>query len=214
MGYSRHTLGARLLAVSAAALALHCFWLRRVVFAPQEAAQDSKNPTPGRARLTAKELGYKPEIMHSGLLQPAGPRPGELEAAGLEFAFEAQNYNHEKALVLDMRNPAGARSSLSVHLPAGMVFAPVENRDVQNLVLRNAVSVNLQPGQAVRLETWAFCGNEWHMSPWGAMQPSGWVMKAPACQACVWRATAPYETAVPYYEGAYMQSKLGRAILA
>jgi len=162
-------------------------------------------------RLTPKELGYAAKILESDLLQPGVLFEQEAAAIGLEFQFMAQGFNHERALVLVLRNSNDDGGILSVDLPAGMLFAPAQNRELQNLVLRDPVSVSLLPGETAHVEQWAYCGNQFHIPPLTEMKASGWILNAPRCQHCVWQATAPYELPVSAVEGPWMASKLASA---
>lgn len=196
---SRARRGANAAVVCFAFLALSAVYLTQL-------ARPKATPA---SRLTPEELGYKDSILNSDLLQP-GPLMAQ-DAAGLQYEVRAESFNHEKALVIDLHN-SNPLSSITVDLPAGMLFAPVENRDFQNLVLRDAVSVSLHPGETKRLEQWAFCGNQFHLPPFSQMKASGWVMNAPPCQGCVWGRTLPYEMPVAAAEGHWMFAKLAAAV--
>jgi len=165
---------------------------------------------PGR-RLTPKELGYDAKILQSDLLQPSVLFDQEAAGMGLEFQFMAQGFNHDRALVLVLRNSNHDGGSLSVDLPAGMLFVPAQNRELQNLVLRDHVRVSLLPGEIAHIQQWGYCGNQFHIPPLTEMKASGWVLNAPRCQHCVWQATAPYELPVSAVEGPWMASKLANA---
>eukprot|EP00419_Tripos_fusus_P004988 CAMPEP_0172690752 /NCGR_PEP_ID=MMETSP1074-20121228/24080_1 /TAXON_ID=2916 /ORGANISM="Ceratium fusus, Strain PA161109" /LENGTH=218 /DNA_ID=CAMNT_0013510735 /DNA_START=1 /DNA_END=654 /DNA_ORIENTATION=+ len=167
--------------------------------------------TASSRRLTPKELGYDAKILQSNLLQPGVIFEQEAAATGLEFQFMAQGFNHDRALVLVLHNSNHDGGSLSVDLPAGMLFAPAQNRELQNLVLRDPVTVSLLPGETAHIEQWAYCGNQFHIPPLTEMKASGWVLNAPRCQHCVWQATAPYELPVSAVEGPWMASKLATA---
>mmetsp|Transcript_66375 Transcript_66375/g.167282 ORF Transcript_66375/g.167282 Transcript_66375/m.167282 type:complete len:221 (+) Transcript_66375:43-705(+) len=164
-------------------------------------------------RFTPKELGYTDDILDSNLLKPAPLFAQEAAAQGLQFQFLAQGFNHEGALVISLHN-ANRESSIAVDLPAGMLLAPAENRELQNLVLRESVHVRLLPGETQRLEQWAFCGNRFRVPPVSEMKPTGWILDAPPCQGCVWKATLPYETAAAAAQGPWMAAKILDAVAA
>mmetsp|Transcript_102267 Transcript_102267/g.203018 ORF Transcript_102267/g.203018 Transcript_102267/m.203018 type:complete len:220 (-) Transcript_102267:230-889(-) len=216
MGYAKRSSSSRTLyATALLGAGLTAFFLAhlRSVAVPHSATDidgASALMASGR-RLTPKELGYDPKILQSDLLQPGVLFEQEAAAMGLEFQFMAQGFNHERALVLVLRNSNHDGDRLSVDLPAGMLFAPAQNRELQNLVLRDAVSVSLLPGETTHIEQWAYCGNQFHIPPLTEMKASGWVLNAPRCQHCVWQATAPYELPVSAVEGPWMASKLATA---
>merc|ERR1712228_1122406 len=113
------------------------------------------------------------------LLKPAPLFAQEAVAQGLKYQFMSQGFNHQSALVIGLHN-ANHDSSITVDLPAGMLLAPAENRDLQNLVLKDAVHMTLLPGETKRVEQWAFCGNQYHVPPVSEeMKPTGWTLDAP-----------------------------------
>jgi len=217
MGYAKRSAASRVLyasaLVAAASLALLLIQLHAVAVPEQVAtANDKGGEKASGRRLTPKELGYRDEILDSDLLQPGTFFAEEALASGLDFQIMAQGFNHKSALVLNLHNSNQNGESIQVDLPAGMLFAPAQNRELQNLVLRDAVTVNLQPGESTRIEQWAYCGNLYHVPPITEMKASGWILQAPRCQHCVWKATAPYELPVASTEGPWMVSKLASAI--
>jgi len=200
--------------LGAALLAWYSFELSPLRDTVVQSAKDEVNTPLFGARHTPKELGYTDNILDSDLLEPGPLFAQEAEARGLQFQFMAHGFNHQSALVINLHN-ANDEGSISINLPAGMLLAPAERRDMQNLMLRNAVNVRLSPGETRRIEQWAFCGNQYHLPPVSEeMKPTGWILNAPPCQSCVWRATLPYETAVPAVEGNWMAAKLGAALVA
>jgi len=219
MGYAKRSsssLFATCAAAGAALLVLHFFLLTQLHNIPLPRhgamAEEPEEKVVQGSRLTPKELGYTSEILDSGLLQPGSLFAQEAADTGLQFQFMAQGYNNGKALVMSLHNSNRGGDPITLDLPAGMLFAPAVNRDFQNLVLRDSVSVSLRPGETKRIEQWAFCGNQFHMPPFFEMKPSGWVMNTPRCQGCVWQATAPYEMPVPAAEGHWMTAKLATAL--
>jgi len=215
MGYSRRSGGAHVLAASAVAgaalLAWYSFQLSEIHdTAPRQSLSKPEASALG-ARYTPKELGYTDDILDSDLLQPAPLFAQEAAAQGLKFQFMSNGFNHEGALVIGLHN-TNLESSITVDLPAGMLLAPAENRDFQNLVLKDAVHLSLLPGETKRVEQWAHCGNQYHVPPVSEMRPTGWTMNAPPCQACVWKATLPYETAIAATEGNWMAAKFASAL--
>jgi len=214
MGFTKRSSSSRTLYASAllgAGLLTFLLAHLRSVAVPHSAVDiDGTSGASGR-RLTPKELGYDAKILQSNLLQPGVLFDQEAAAIGLEFQFMAHGFNHERALVMVLRNSNHDGGSLSVDLPAGMLFAPAQNRELQNLVLRDPVRVSLLPGETARIEQWAYCGNQFHIPPLTEMKASGWVFNAPRCQHCVWQATAPYELPVSAVEGPWMASKLANA---
>ena len=215
MGYTKQSSSSRTLYATLLGAGLLAFLLAhlRNVAVPHSAA-DVDGVSALRAsgrRLTPKELGYDAKILQTDLLQPGLLFGQEAAAMGLEFQFMAQGFDHARALVLVLRNSNHDGGSLSVDLPAGMLFAPAQNRELQNLVLRDPVRVTLLPGETARIEQWAYCGNQFHIPPLTEMKASGWVLNAPRCQHCVWQATAPYELPVSAAQGPWMASKLAAA---
>ncbi|CAK0792611.1 unnamed protein product [Prorocentrum cordatum] len=216
MGYTTRSNGSSTLAAWAVLAGLLFAWLscRLGEFRDVVPRQGPKEAAPAGARLTPEELGYTDDVLDSDLLRPMPLFEQSAAAQGLRFQFMAWGFNHAGALAIDLHN-ANSEGTVVVDLPAGMVLAPAENRDLQNLVLREAVHVQLQPGETRRLEQWAFCGNQFHLPPLASeMKPTGWVMDAPPSQGGVWRATLPYETAVSAVEGHWMAAKLVAAVAA
>lgn len=220
MGYSKSSGGARILATSAfvfAALLAYQSWqlpeLRDSAAQQWPKAEEQDKAEVEGHRFTPKELGYTDDIMESDLLKPAPLFAQEAADMGLQFQFMAKGFNHEGALAIGLHN-SNAEGSIAVELPAGMLLAPKENRDLQNLVLRDAVSLNLKAGETATVQQWAFCGNQYHVPPVSEMRPTGWILDATPCQQCIWRATLPYETAVRATEGNWMAAKLGAAVMA
>jgi len=219
MGHSRRSSSAHVLAASAVAGAVLLTWFSFQLSevhdtAPRQSPKfdgDKDTLAPG-ARFTPKELAYTDDILDSDLLRPAPLFALEAAAQGLQYQFMSQGFNHQSALVISLHN-ANHESSITVDLPAGMLLAPAENRDFQNLVLRDAVHLSLLPGESKRVEQWAFCGNQYHTPPMSEeMKPTGWTLDAPPCQNCIWKATLPYETAVTATEGNWMAAKYASAL--
>jgi len=218
MGHSRRSSGANVLAASAVAgaalLAWYSFQLNELHgAAPRQSPKfdGQEDALELGARFTPKELGYTDDILDSDLLKPAPLFAQEAAAQGLKYQFMSQGFNHQSALVIGLHN-ANHDSSITVDLPAGMLLAPAENRDLQNLVLKDAVHMTLLPGETKRVEQWAYCGNQYHVPPVSEMKPTGWTLNAPPCQSCVWKATLPYETAVTATEGNWMANKYASAL--
>jgi hypothetical protein len=215
MGYTKRTSSSSVFAASAAVIGLLLAWHSCQLGELRDAVpRQGPKAVPADARFTPEELGYTDDVLDADLLRPMPLFAQEAAAQGLHFQFMARGFNHAGALAISLHN-ANREGTVAVDLPAGMVLAPAENRNLQNLVLREAVHVQLQPGETRRLEQWAFCGNQFHLPPLASeMRPTGWTMDAPHSQGGVWRATLPYETAVPAAEGHWMAAKLGAAVAA
>jgi len=218
MGHPKRSDGPRVLATSVVVGAALLVWyssqlseLRGTIARKGPVAEEEVEALALGTRFTPKELGYTDDILDSDLLKPAPLFAQEAAAQGLQFQFMAHGFNHEGAMVINLHN-ANREGSIAVNLPAGMLLAPAENRELQNLVLREAVHVRLLPGETQRLERWAFCGNQYHVPPLSKMKPTGWILDAPPCQRCIWKATLPYETAASAAVEPWMAAKLLDAV--
>lgn len=140
--------------------------------------------------LKVGNLNFDPKIVEAGLLQHDGFF-NEM-AQKLDMSFKARGYNSRNALQLTVYNPGD--DTVTLRLPAGALFEPCGSKKCQNLVLRDATSMDVEPGQRKTNGLWAFCGNSNRSSPYTDLEPTDYVLKCDLKdQASVWEATRMYE---------------------
>ena len=141
-------------------------------------------------QLKVKNLSYDPAILEAGLLKHT--EFFQEVAQKLEMNFRSNGFNRSDALTMIVYNPG--REEVVVAVPAGAVFEPVHAKHCQNLVLKNAATVRVNPGQKKTIGLWALCGNHKASPPGGGspgndFEPTDYVLNCDlSSQSSVWKA--------------------------
>jgi hypothetical protein len=129
-----------------------CFLVGDILLPP------NMEPPQGRAQQAlaanaAQRLGYSRTAAEQNLL-----RYHELShPSSVRMSVEGNSFAHNEAIKIHIRNDGSQATHIT--FPAGRVFEPTDGALVQNLVLKNALSLTVDAGESRTYSTYGFCGN-------------------------------------------------------